>query len=550
MNFTGLASGTGRHILTVGYVSIHLHAHLPFVRHPEHERFLEEEWLYEAMTETYLPLYEAFSRLRDEGARFRVSMTMTPPLCEMLADDLLRCRYFRHLENLVELSEKEAKLKAGTPFQDAALMYAERFRRCRELFSEKLAGDVVGGYRRLQDDGVIEIVTCPATHGYLPLFDTDEAVRAQVMIGAANYRKHFGRQPNGVWLSECAYRPGLERFVLEAGIRYFCLDGHGILHGSPRPKYGIFAPVYLPNGVAAFARDDESSKQVWSRHMGYPGDYRYREFYRDLGYDADYEYILPYLHDDGVRRNIGIKYHRITGDVGLDGKEAYVPGWAHAAASEHAADFLRNRCSQIRHLAGLMDRRPLVFAPYDAELYGHWWYEGPVFLEELFRKSAAQDDVRFITLSDYLDEYKVNQIQRPAASSWGDKGYSEVWLAGTNDWIYRHLHKAEARMRELADRFVAPSEIERRALAQAGRELLLAQSSDWAFIMTTGTMVEYARKRTNDHVHRFTRLYEMLVHGSINAAWLAEVGAHDNIFSELDYTVWRTQPSERGSACE
>ena len=186
-----------------------------------------------------------------------------------------------------------------------------------------------------------------------------------------------------------------------------------------------------------------------------------------------------------------------------------------------------------------MGRKPLIVAPYDAELYGHWWYEGPDFLNFFVRKAAFdQNTVRLIAPSDYFREYPINQVSTPSFSSWGWKGYSETWLSGANDWIYRHLHKATLRMSELADRFRGQNGFVGRALKQAARELYLAQSSDWAFIMHTGTMVPYAVKRTKDHILNFTKIYEDLMNDRLNEEFLRDLEHKNNIFPNVDYHMF------------
>ncbi len=528
--------------MAIGYLSLVLHAHLPFVRHPEHPDFLEEDWLYEAISETYIPLLVAFNHLRDEGVRFRLTMSMTPPLCEMLSDPLLQERYLRHINRLCELAEKEVERteKEARHFHSAALMYRGHFNECREVFENRYGRNILRGFRQLQDEGFLEIITCNATHGFLPLMSNETVKRAQIQVARENYIKHFGRPPRGAWLAECAFNPGDDRYLREAGIEFFIADAHAILYGEPRPKRGIYAPVLTPQGVAVFARDTETAEQVWSSDIGYPGDPDYREFYRDLGYDAhDYDYIKPYLHDDGVRRNVGIKYHRITGKVPLHEKAPYAPEWATGKAATHAGHFMFNRQAQSRHLNYHLGRPAVIIAPYDAELYGHWWFEGPQFLFYLFKKiHYDQDEIETISPVDYLRIYPGNQKQTPSASSWGAEGYNRVWVNGQTDWMYMHQHAAERRMVELAGRFPNSDGLWRRALNQAARELLLAQSSDWAFIITTGTMVQYAVKRFKDHIHRFTRIYEMINAGQVDEGWLADAESKDTIFQEIDYRVY------------
>ena len=363
------------------------------------------------------------------------------------------------------------------------------------------------------------------------------SIRAQLKTAVSQYEKVFGRTPRGIWLPECGYNPGDDQFLKEAGLKFFFSDTHGLLHGSPRPKYGVFAPVYCKGSqVACFARDTESSKQVWSSVEGYPGDYNYREFYRDIGFDLDYDYIKPYISSDGIRINTGIKYYRITGNS--NDKKPYVPELARQKASAHAANFVFNRQRQAEYLYDLIEKKPVIVSPYDTELLGHWWFEGPMWLDQVIRNIYFdQDIIKMITPMEYLQENPRNQVITPSLSSWGYKGYSEVWLQGTNDWMYRHLHEASWRMDELVKLNPNASGTLRRALNQALRELLLAQSSDWAFIMATGTHTSYAAKRVKEHVLQFLKLYDDIKANSIDEAWLAGIESQDNIFPEIDYRV-------------
>ena len=520
-----------------GYLCLVLHGHLPYVRHPEHENCLEEDWLYEAITETYIPLIAMFERLAEDGVDFRMTMSVTPTLASMLSDSLLQERYLKHLNSLIELAHQEDERTRWLPeFQRLALLYLDLFTHARDLF-ERYHRNLVLAFKRFQDAGNLEIITCGATHGYLPLMDVIKpSVRAQVKVAVASYEKHFGRRPRGIWLPECGYHPGDDEILKESGLKFFFTDAHGILHGTPRPKYGVFAPVYCKTGVACFGRDLESSKQVWSSVEGYPGDYYYREFYRDVGFDLDYDYIRPYIHPDGFRINTGIKYYRITGPG--DDKRPYEPDRAREQAASHASNFMFNREKQVEYLYQALGRKPLIISPYDAELYGHWWFEGPQWLEFLIRKIVYdQKTIKLVSPSEYLAENPRNQVLTPSMSSWGWKGYSEVWLQGTNDWIYRHLHKASRVMTEMVHANVNANGLKKRALNQALRELLLAQSSDWAFIMATGTHVSYAQRRTKDHLLRFFKLAEFIRSDAIDETFLKELEYKDNLFPEIDYRV-------------
>ena len=496
-----------------GYVSFVLHAHLPFVHHPESEDYLEEQWLFEAMSETYIPLLLSFQKLVDEGVDFRITMSLTPPLLNMLDNKLLQQRYIKYLKQHIELSEKEIeRTKYDERINKLSHYYYDRYSNDLHVFKDVYNCNLINGFKKFNDLGVLEIIGCGATHGYFPiLYVNEKTVRAQIALGVQTYNKYFDKPIKGFWLPECGYVPEADKYLREFGVKYVIVETHGILYADPTPLYGTYAPIVSPDGIVAFGRDLESSRQVWSSINGYPGDFNYREFYRDIGYDAPYDYIKPYIAHNGVRVSTGIRYHRITGKT--EYKDVYNLQWAQDSVNKHSGHFFDCRCQQIDYLSQHTKNPPIILCPYDAELYGHWWYEGPDFLYTLAKKVYYDDcNFKFITPGEYIEKYPEMQISTPCRSSWGAKGYSEVWLNPSNDYVHRHLHKAGDRMCELASMF--PSEkddsLKRRILNQCARELVLAQSSDWLFIITNGTMVDYAKKRIKDHIGRFTKLYMWL----------------------------------------
>lgn len=523
-----------------GYVSFVLHAHLPFIHHPESEDYLEEEWLYEAISETYLPLLTNFQKLVEEKVNFRVTMSLTPPLLSMLDNKLLQKRYIKYLKKHIELAKKEIeRTKYDKRLNKLSYYYFERYSNDLHLFKEVYSCNLIEGFKHFQELGVLEIITCGATHGYFPiLYVNKNTVRAQIAVGVQTYEKYFGKKPRGIWLPECGYIPEADEFLKEFGIEYIITETHGILYADPTPVYGTYAPIVSPTGVVAFGRDLESSRQVWSSINGYPGDYNYREFYRDIGYETDYEYIKPYIAHNGVRVHTGIKYYRITGKT--DQKDYYNPQWAMDSVYKQAGHFFDCRQKQIRELSHYMHIPPIILCPYDAELYGHWWYEGPDWLYVLFKKIYYDKcDFALITPGEYIDKYPQIQESTPCRSSWGANGYSEVWLNQTNDYVHRHLHIAGDRMVELAHLF--PNEknrLKKLALNQCARELLLAQSSDWLFIITNGTMVDYAKKRIKDHIGRFTKLYEQIKQNQIDETFVKDLYKKDKIFPDIDYMIY------------
>ena len=522
-----------------GCLALILHAHLPFVRHPEHREFIEEDWLFEAITETYLPLLDVLHTLADEGVPFKIAMSVTPTLGHMLCDELLRSRYEHHLDRLILIAENEVRCnEPRAAEQRTARFFLLRLLRVREWWAQRWKRDIVSAFRALQEHGHLEIIACAATHGYLPLMLREESVRAQITLGVEAHRTMFGRAPRGIWLPECAWRPGVDRILADAGIRWCVLDSHGLMLGTPRPQRAIYAPVFTPSGVAAFGRDRESARQVWSAADGYPGDPWYRDFYRDAGWDMPEEEFRKFFPDD-PRRFTGLKMHRITGG---EPKQCYDRAMAMGRVREHARHFLDARIRQLRNVNPLLPVPPVVVSPFDAELFGHWWFEGPEWIAAVLRGAAlARSDIRLVTPGEYLAECDTHQVVEPAASSWGDAGFHAVWLDPSNAWIYPELHDAERKMISSARHFssgVSLTELEERCLRQLARELLLAQSSDWAFLIRSGTAREYATRRTRGHLDHFRRLHAQLHAGNIETALLESCGERDNIFPRLNWRIY------------
>lgn len=303
-----------KHMKT-GFLSLILHAHLPYVRHPEHESFFEENWLFEAITECYIPLINALDKLQKDHINYRLTLSLSPPLISMLGDDLLQTRYLKYLHKLIELAKKEViRTKKQPEYQELAQYYLHLFQQTLDIYQNQYKGDLLTAFKKHHATGKLELITCAATHGFLPLLNISEtAVRNQINTGIKTFKENLGVSPTGFWLPECAYYPGVETLLSEAGINYFFVDNHGITNASEAPKNGVYAPLDCGNGVAAFGRDPDTSKQVWSSHEGYPGDYDYREYYKDIGFDLDFDYIKPYILDNEIRINTGIKYYRVTG---------------------------------------------------------------------------------------------------------------------------------------------------------------------------------------------------------------------------------------------
>lgn len=546
-----------------GYFSFVLHSHLPYVR--QAGRWPHgEEMLYEALAESYLPLLAALDDLQHEGFSPRLTIGLTPILLEQIADPQVLENFAAYLQEEITAARTDADRYHRTAPDLAALarFYEAWYEQIRRTFEDRYQREVVGAFRRLAQAGVLDLLTSAATHAYLPLLSRDSSVAAQLRVGVETSARHFGWRPQGIWLPECGYRPavltpdgravrpGLETFLAELGLRYFFTDTHALQGGQPVGKaagaaVGLYLtpaagrPAVVPappaprstlrpyfvgqSTVAVFSREARTGLQVWSADYGYPGDPVYREFHRK---------------DPGS----GLQYWRVTGrDVPLADKQVYDPARAFARAMDHAEHF-------VRLVAGILETAetpdghpPIIVSAYDTELFGHWWFEGVAWLKEVLRRLSTHPTIRLTTVADYLQRHPPTLALDLPESSWGQGGGHWTWLNPETAWMWPLIHGAEERMERLVASHPVPSPDERPLLAQAGRELLLLQASDWPFLITTGQARAYAQRRFEQHLARFNRLALAAEIGDQSLAtleFLRLVAAQDNPFPFLDPAVF------------
>ena len=519
-------------------VNLILHAHLPYVRHLEYPKFLEENWLFESLNETYIPLLRMFEKLDMEGLGYHVSICFSPTLVTMLTDGPLQERFVDYMNGRIELGEKEAErtLHEDRECHGMALRYLEEARTNLEMF-ERCGRNILIGYRNLSDRNRVELLTTAATHAYLPIYKNHPtAIKAQVVTGLRTYERVFGQSSKGFWLPECGYYPGLDKVLYDNGVMWCQLASHSVISARDKSIYGGYKPVRLPSGLAGFPRDWSLTSLVWSSVSGYPCDGDNRDFYRDIGYYLPLDYVRPYIHEPEVRVFTGYKYHAITGST--ENKRFYDYDKAMEKTALHVENYLYSikRKGLALETSGISD--PIFNLCFDAELFGHRWYEGIRFLELFLRRGAECDDIAFTTpMLSILDgnEYDSLYVNE---SSWGTGGYSDTWLDASNSWIYRHIMKALDRMEELTHRFPEQGSLKGRFLNQASREVLLAMASDWPCIMHDRTSVSYAEKRLRNHLGSFNVVYSSMCQNTVNTEWLINAERSSQIFPDMDYTLF------------
>ena len=532
--------------MTRGYFAFVLHSHLPYVL--SHGRWPHgTDWLCEAAAETYMPLVRIMEELIAEGCKPKLTIGVSPVLCEQLADNSFKEEFVTYLNQKIKAAEHDAEefYKYGQEnMLQTAHMWQQFYRNNLEFFND-IGQDILFEFKKLQDNGYLEIITCGATHGYYPLLSRDESLQAQTKMAVKNYRGHFGREPRGIWLPECAYRPrydwtppvpiqgeqktylrkGVDELLTENGLEFFIIDSVLLKGGKSVGVYidrfealkllwGQFEKnyhpreedfdktareVYLvsssPEGkkpTAIFTRDPETGLLVWSGEHGYPGDGNYVDFHKK-------------------RFPGGHRYWAVTSsDADLADKVEYCHETAVARIPENAGHFVSKVDEILRAYNKESDREGILVAPYDAELFGHWWFEGPLFLKQVLSDICKNPNIELTFLSEDLDRRQPTQIISIPEGSWGQGNHHYIWLNEHNEWTWKHIYECEERMCRLARWWLdnpdqRDGELEA-LLKQMARELMLLSASDWQFLISTFAARDYAELRLSEHYGDFKRI--------------------------------------------
>ena len=560
-----------------------LHTHLPYVLN--HGTWPHgTDWLFEAASECYIPLLNSFYRLMEEGIPPKVTIGLTPVLSEQLAHPAFVQGVSDYITERIEAAENDIREFTDTGQAEMlklAVMWRDHYQGMLNSFNDKYNQDIPQAFRKLEDAGALEIITCAATHGYLPLLGLEQSIKAQLKQAIQTHQSHFGKIPRGIWLPECAYRPGyewetpvesgiephdrpgLEVLLAEQDLRYFFVDtdllkgGEGVdvylerfpglkalwermkaaqmkLPESERPlthhrPYWVGGDYASQYPTAVFVRDPDTALVVWSGEHGYPGDGSYMEFHKK-------------------RFPNGHRYWKVTSSkADLADKMVYQPEVVIGRLEENSEHFVSLVEAKLNESSKELEFPPILVSPFDTELFGHWWFEGPQWIEMVLRKIHRRGIVRLMTAGEYLEQYPPNEAISMPEGSWGQGGFHWIWLNEDTHWTWSHLYEDELKMVSIVEKAKSNTSPEiLRILRQLGRELLLAQASDWQFLISTWSARDYAEARFAEHHTRFTRIAEMAekaLQGEVltqeNLNYLASVEESDPIFPQLNPDIWR-----------
>ncbi|MBK5093080.1 MAG: DUF1957 domain-containing protein [Actinobacteria bacterium] len=499
-----------------GYFSLVLHTHMPYVR-KNGTWPVGEDWLLRAMSQVYMPLLESLDRLKDEGLASCIALTLTPVLCEQLADPYIHERFIAHLRTMAEHTAGDIRDFEYFGDDERRAMAEEYRRRFEKMLGDFLAidQDITGALRSFEQQGLIETIASCATHAFLPAQRSERTVRYQVASGIESHRRHMGVDPKGFWIPECAYRDGLEKTLEAEGVLYFIAD----------PSAAREIPSTCPyqvgdSSVAVLLRSDRAHDNVWDERSGYPSDALYMDTTR-------------YYHGSGMH------YWKVTGaDVTIDEKAVYEREAAVARALDHSRHFIGDVSSEISESPSCPGgARPLILASYDTELFGHGWQEGIYWLEVTLRSLAASESISLTTPTGYLEENPPGNATRLMSTSWGTNRDHSTWLNPETEWMWVELGRSQERLFALLEKHGGSDDPEvARALKQAAREVLLLESSDWPYMVAKDRAKKYATQRFSTHLERFRQIAEAVEGGRTDREIdnLSEIEETDRIFSELD----------------
>jgi len=528
-------------------ISLVFDAHLPFIREYGGEENLQhsgkESRFFEYVSETLLPLLEVLNRLENDRIPFRLGLVISPILCHLLSDEMLQKKYLHYVDKQIEFGSRELTRignQKDNPHKDELYKMAQDYYDIiverRIAYTERYEKNLLKAFDFFKRRGKIEIIATCATNAFLPfLSGNGESLQAQMEIPVSAYRRFFGSCPQGFWLPCLGWTSAIEPYLRDYNYSYTIIDSHGLLFGTPAPEKGNFYPVKTPNGTYILTRDLFAVREIEK----IASDDIYRSNHSDIGYELPPEEVSEFLNAEGGRSRTGYKYWARASKNGKN--KTYNPQAANEKITKYAKLFLENITAHLESASAHMKEPPISLLTQSCDFFGRFWHEGPRFIETLFRMAADKKDVKLMCPSEYIFKQELSSLQvvSPEFSSGGIGGYAESWLDVSNDWIYRHLNRAMERMTELAERFPDDTGLKERALNQAAREILLAQSSDWAALLHKQDSTEYAHNKAENSLRNFTTIYESLGSNYISTEWLTTLERRHNIFPGINYRVFR-----------
>ncbi|MCR5724821.1 MAG: DUF1957 domain-containing protein [Treponema sp.] len=511
-----------------------LTCHQGYIRHIEDEKKYEVEnnILFSSISSTYLPLLRMLERLEQNQKSCPVSIVISPVVCGLLGDPVVQQQYIEWLERRIELGERELKrCGADAALQAAAVRCLDRFKRDKNDFCEKYGQNLLKAFAVCADKGLIEPLATAGSYAFLPHYsDMPEILNAQVEIGLYSHRSIFGTLPDGFWLPDLGYVPGIEKVLRSYGMNYTFVDTHAVLFSESAPETGIFTPVRCQNSLVLFARDAATPEDILGE-SGFSGAGVYRAQDKDIGFELSAEDLGDFSLPGEARVATGFRYWTKGGDV-------YDADAARAQLKKDAAAFVSAK-------KALLDKAQTLLADKDVTLccaipldqMCSVWDEGVDFLEEVISQVQETDLVLTTGKSLLGNQFSLQKIV-PYPSAASGTGYGEDLLDSTNGWMLRYTRKMCERMVDLAGRFPNDTGLKARLLNLGARELMIALGLDWPKMLHEGQEPEYVAEHFKAAIRAFITVFDALGSNTVSTEWLTRCEREHTLFPWINYRVF------------
>ena len=494
--------------------------------------------LFESISESYIPLLNMFERLEKDGVEFKLGLVLPPVLCSMLENPVIQELYVDFLDKRIALGKKELNRnkedKKATAIVERTI---EKYKSLKNDFTQKYKSNIIASFAEYQQKGIIEILATCATEMFFPHYcDLPEAISAQIEIGLQSYKKSFGEIPDGFYLPEFGYSPGVEKIIRAYGYSYTILNARSVLLTDNIPANGIFHPVRTDNSLMLFTADPVV-KELVENEEGYLSASVYRNENRDIGFELEPKRLAPVLEEKSARCPTGYKYWKK--DFAESDSVSYDEKAALQQAQEDAQAFIDNRNECLSKAADCSKDVSFVnsVCVFDENVIRRQWSEYLSWLENVIRKAGEAGLELAFCKKMVTKPFALDKIV-PYYSAGAGNGYGENLLSSKNCWMMRYVRKATERMIDLAERFPSDTGLKTRLLNIGSVELLLAQSSSLAKMIDANDDSAFADERFRFSINAFTSVFDALGSNTVSTEWLTTLENQDCLFPWINYKVF------------
>lgn len=497
--------------------------------------------LFMAISQTYIPVLKMLEKLEAEKISFKMGIVLSPVLCTLLDDAEEKQQYLNWVENRISLGEKEIKRLERPDASDNERKFLlnakESLKKAQDEkdYFDQINGKILKKFVEFQKKGLVELIATCGTDIFFPHYnDLTEVMNAQVETGIYAYRNFFGEVPEGFWLPEMGYYPGVEKVLRSYNMNYTVLDARSFLFSEKEPVKGIFYPARFDNALVAFGRDPFSDGQIFGE-AGYSKNPVYCACTRDAGYELSSEDLKDYIEEGMPRYSFNYKYWNKENSENnvYDGEKALLQ------VKSDAHNFAENKkelISKAQETLGQESDICLVMT-VNADQLRNQWVEGIDWIEHVIREFSTSEVELSLPKDIVSNPFELQRVKPYYGSSCGE-GYGENLLSNKNSWMMRYVRKASERMVDLADRFPSDTGLKARLLNLGAKELLLIQSCGWSKMIETEEFPEYARDRFVQGLNDFTAVFDALGSNTVSTEWLTKLEIEHQIFPWMNYRIF------------